>query len=163
MKKPLKKQNSSKDVYKVRIGMLEDLEYPPRQDIVAMVSCIGPETEGEVIREGKPFLGLNIYDNQPIHIWQFDKAIKFIGKYIKKGDVQVVCEGGSSRSVAIAVGYYLSIGMGYYDAIKKVGMGPPKCGIHRWSLLIYALKKGFINKDEIQKEVNILEKMGYKI
>lgn len=137
--------------YKIRIGILEDLEYPPHEDLAAMLSCIS-YTEGEIIRKGKPFLGLHIGDRDPIMYWQFDDAIKFIDKYIKKGDVQVVCEGGSSRSVAVALAYYLSTGMKYDDAIKKLGMGVPKCWIHRRSLVDWTHEKGFMDEEDFQKE-----------
>ncbi len=147
--------------YKIRIGILEDLEYPPMKTFAAMLSCIGvPVTDGEIIRQGKPFLGLDIPDGQFANImyWQLDEAVKFIGKYIKKGDVQVICEGGVSRSVAVGLAYYLSTGMSYDDSIDKLDHGNPAGWGHEWDLIHWAYKRKFMDEKTFTSVKSRLEK-----
>lgn len=99
-------------------------------------------------------MGLNIGDDDPIAVWQFEDAIKFIGKYLGEGDVQVICQEGRSRSVAIGLAYYLSAGMSYERAIIELGDRYPACRIHAWSLTNWAHHNGFIDKETFESEIS---------
>jgi len=137
--------------HRVYTGSIDELIGHLTAHPVAIVSCI-TETNEEIIREGKPFLGFYIDENNPIHDYQFDDAVRFIKKYIQEGDVLVVCEEGASRSVAVALAYYLSVGISYEQSIKKLGRGRPYCLIHEYSLMNWAHKKGFIDDKTYERE-----------
>lgn len=129
--------------YEIIIGDIYDLKNPPPEGVAAVCSCIH-RTNGETIRNGKPFLGLNIREDNPIMPSQFDEGIEFIKKYIGTGDIVVACEQGLCRSVSISIAYYVNVGMTFENATKKIGRSP-SCPIHENSLLNYVRRNGLAN------------------
>jgi protein-tyrosine phosphatase len=139
-----------KSSHKVIIGCFDDLCYdktPPYSTSSAIINCLSGNGDEEV-KDGKPYLGMQLYDNFHISDWAFNHSIEFIKRNIKNGDVLVCCESGSSRSVAIGMAYHMSLGKRYKEAIKLLGKtcGPGR--IHKESLLIWAAEKGYISKEE---------------
>jgi len=149
----------NKTEHEVITGPMDELCYPIREDVSAMISCLGEgEQSKESTRDGKPFLSFSTQDFAPITTWQYDDSIEFIKKHIKDGDVQVICEEGYSRSVSIALAYLMSTGMGYEKAIKNFGHGLPSCLVHQWGLVGYAHKKGYIDDKKYKSEMAKINK-----
>ncbi len=137
---------------KIVIGTFDDLVYTkssPYNESAAVINCLNGKGE-ETVRDGKPCLEMQLYDDDYISDYAFDLAIEFINKYIDKGKVLVCCEAGTSRSVAIGAAYYMSLGKTYHEALKLLDRGPPGV-IHNLSLLSWAKKKGYISEEERQK------------
>jgi protein-tyrosine phosphatase len=139
--------------HKIIIGCFEDMCYsntPPYSTSAAVINCLHGNGDEE-IKNGKPCLGITLHDDFHISDWAFDHSVDFIKKYINKGNVLVCCESGSSRSVAIGMAYYISLGKKYEEAIKLLGKSSGPGRIHNVSLLSWVLKKGYVSEEERKK------------
>ena len=141
--------------HKIIIGCFEDLCYdntPPFSTAAAVINCLDGDGS-ESVRNGKSYMGICLYDDFHISDWAFDQSVQFIKKYIGNGDVLVCCEAGASRSVAIGMAYYMSLGKSYDEATKLLGKCSGPGRIHNVSLLSWAKKKGYISEEERSKLV----------
>jgi len=116
---------------KIRIGILEDLEYKnsePYKSAAAVINALHGKGV-EVDRDGKPCLEMALYDDMHISEYAFDLGVKFIDKYVDKGKVLVCCEMGTSRSVAVGIAYYMSKGKTFDESKKLLDRGTPGTSI----------------------------------
>lgn len=98
------------------------------KEITALL-CVANNINDMVVYDDYLFECIPIKDFCPIPAQKMADAIKWISKHIETHKIMVFCKAGIGRSASVIIGYLVSAGFGFGEAVEFVARKKPDISI----------------------------------